>query len=120
MKDSKGKVRKFMEERDWLNQPPADVAKSIIIEAAELLEHFQWNNFFDEQVEKDPDAKQEIVDELADVFIYSIEMAILLDCDIDKIIESKLAKAAKKYPVGLVNGKLGSKKYKEIKKKYRS
>ena len=43
-----------MEERAWLDQPVADVAKSIIIEAAELLEHFQWNNFFAEQVENDP------------------------------------------------------------------
>lgn len=108
-----------MEERDWLNQPTADVAKSIIIEAAELLEHFQWNNYFDEEIEKDPEMKQEIVHELADVFIYATEMAILLNVNIEDIVDAKLAIAAKKYPVGVVNGKLGSKKYKEIKKEYR-
>ena len=119
MEKVKQTVRKFMEERNWLNQPTADVAKSIIIEAAELLEHFQWNNYFDEEIEKDPEMKQEIVHELADVFIYATEMAILLNVNIENIVNAKLAIAAKKYPVGVVNGKLGSKKYREIKKEYR-
>jgi len=118
-KELKKIVKDFMAERDWLNQPPADVAKSIVIEAAELLEHFQWSDFFSEDVSKDPEAKQEIVEELADVFIYAIEMSILLDCDMTDIVTAKLNKAAKKYPVGVVNGKLGSKKYKDIKKKHR-
>ena len=109
-----------MEERNWLNQPAGDVAKSIVIEAAELLEHFQWNNFFEEEVEKDPKIKKEIIEELADVFIYAIEMSILLDVEMSKIVHDKLLAAAKKYPVGVVNGKLGSRKYKEIKKKYRA
>jgi NTP pyrophosphatase (non-canonical NTP hydrolase) len=120
MKNVKNVVKKFMKDRNWLNQPPADVAKSIIIEAAELLEHFQWNNYFQEEIEKDPDMKQEIIDELADVFIYAIEMSILLNCNIEKIVQSKLERAAKKYPVGIVNGKLGSKRYREIKKKHRA
>ncbi len=120
MNEVKKEVQKFMEERDWLGQPPADVAKSIIIEAAELLEHFQWSSFFCEEVEKDQKTKNEIVAELADVFIYAVEMAILLDVNIGDIVHAKLIKAAKKYPVGVVNGKLGSKKYKEIKKKYRA
>ena len=112
-------VQKFMEERNWLNQPPVDVAKSIIIEAAELLEQFQWNNYFQEEIEKDPEMRQEIIDELADVFIYAVEMSILMKCDIKEIIQSKLDRAAKKYPVGVVNGKLGSKRYREIKRKHR-
>jgi NTP pyrophosphatase (non-canonical NTP hydrolase) len=120
MKNTKEEVRKFMEERNWLNQPAGDVAKSIVIEAAELLEHFQWNNFFEEEVEKDPKIKKEIIEELADVFIYAIEMSILLDVEMSKIVHDKLLAAAKKYPVGVVNGKLGSRKYKEIKKKYRA
>ncbi|MDE2010854.1 MAG: nucleotide pyrophosphohydrolase [Patescibacteria group bacterium] len=119
MENIKDEVRKFMKERDWLNQPASDVAKSIVIEAAELLEHFQWNSFFAEEVEKDHELKQEIVKELADVFIYAIEMAIVLDVDIADIVHQKLLAAAKKYPVGVVNGKLGSKRYKEIKKEYR-
>jgi dCTP diphosphatase len=119
MKDFKKEVRDFMAERNWLDQPASDVAKSIVIEAAELLEHFQWNSFFAEEVEKDPELKKEIIEELADVFIYATEMSILLDCDIAEIVHQKLLKAGLKYPVGVVNGKLGSKKYKEIKKAYR-
>ena len=60
------------------------------------------------------------VEELADVFIYATEMSILLDVEMSKIVHDKLLTAAKKYPVGIVNGRLGSRKYKEIKKKYRS
>lgn len=119
MKDFRQKVKEFMLERNWLSQPSSDIAKSIIIEAAELLEHFQWINYAAEDVLKNPALKQEIVDELADVFIYATEMAIQLDCDIGEIIHEKLVKAGKKYPVGVVNGKLGSKKYREIKKAYR-
>ena len=113
-------VKDFMTEREWLSQPPADVAKSIIIEGAELLEHFQWSNPLIQEVEKEPELKEEIVKELADIFIYSIEMSILLGVDIEQIVHDKLVAAAKKYPVGVVNGKLGSKKYKEIKKQHRA
>lgn len=109
-----------MKDRDWLDQPPGDIAKSIIIEAAELLEHFQWSTFFSEQVELDPTAKAEIIEELADVFIYAIEMSIILNCSIEDIVRKKLAKAALKYPVTEVSGKLGSRKYREIKRNYRT
>ena len=119
MKDFKREVKEFMLERDWLGQPSSDIAKSIIIEAAELLEHFQWINYSADDVLKNPQMRQEIIDELADVFIYATEMAIQLDCDIAEIIHDKLVKAGKKYPVGVVNGKLGSVKYKEIKRAYR-
>lgn len=120
MDDIKEEVREFMKERKWLDQPPGDVAKSIVIEGAELLEHFQWSNFFDEEIEKDPQIREEIKQELADVLIYCLEMAIILDCDPKEIIRSKLALAAKKYPAGSVDGQLGSKKYREIKKRHRA
>jgi len=113
-------VKKFMDERDWNDQPPGDIAKSIIIEAAELLEHFQWSSFFSEDATKDPRIKQEIIDELADVFVYAIEMSIALDCNIETIVKNKLKKAAKKYPPKKVMGFLGSKAYREIKKRHRA
>lgn len=119
MKNIKETVKEFMAARNWLNQPPADVAKSIVIEGAELLEHFQWTQFFEEKPELDPEEKQEIIEELADVFIYAIEMSILLDCDIEDIIKAKLDKAAKKYPAK-DTVVLGSKGYKGIKKAYRA
>jgi len=120
MKDSKEEVRKFMEKRGWSDQPPADLAKSIVIEAAELLEHFQWENFFEEEVAKDPRIKKEIIKELADVFVYAIAMALVLKVDISEIVHDKLVAAAKKYPSSVINGRKVSKKYKEIKNKYRS
>lgn len=119
MKNIKEVVHAFMAERKWLNQPPADVAKSIVIEAAELLEHFQWTQFFQENPEIDPAEKEEIKEELADVLIYAIEMAILLECDIEDIVKAKLEKAAKKYPAK-ETVVLGSKGYKGIKKAYRA
>lgn len=86
-----------MLERGWENQLPADMAKSIVIEAAELLELFQWNNPITDQLKKEPEKIAEIKKELADVLIYSVAMAILIDADVEKIIKEKLAYAAKKY-----------------------
>ena len=87
---------KFQSERDWKQfHTPENLAKSISIEAAELLEHFQWNKDYD---------KQEVVDELADVFTYCFFMADALDVDVKEIILNKLEKTAKKYPVSKSKG----------------
>lgn len=119
MKDLVKKVKDFLEERNWLTQPPGDIAKSIVIESAELLEHFQWTSFFSEDPTLDPEEKEEIKEELADVLIYAIEMSLVLGCDIEEIVEKKLAKAARKYPANSTTV-LGSKKYKQIKKVHRA
>ena len=69
---------KFQSERDWKQfHTPENLAKSISIEAAELLEHFQWNKDYD---------KQEVVDELADVLTYCLFMADALDVDVMNLI----------------------------------
>ena len=87
---------KFQSERDWKQfHTPENLAKSISIEAAELLEHFQWNKDYD---------KQEVVDELADVLTYCFFMADALDVDVKEIILNKLEKTAKKYPVSKSKG----------------
>ena len=119
MKSIRNEVAAFMAERNWDKQPPADVAKSIVIEGAELLEHFQWSSFFAEDIENKPEIRQDIIDELADVFIYALQMSILLNCDVDTIIRSKLARAAKKYPVKLVKGKASVESYRKIKSQHR-
>ena len=86
------RIRKFTEERDWDQfHSPANLAKSIVIEAAELLECFQWSD-----TEYD---LQHIKEELADVLIYSYMMADNLHLDLDEIIEEKLIKNNLKYPV---------------------
>lgn len=97
----KREIIKFNEERDWGKfHSPDNLAKSISIEAGELLECFQWNNDFD---------KQEVCEELADVVNYCILLADKLDVDLEQIILDKLEKTKIKYPVEKARGT--SKKY---------
>lgn len=89
-------VKIFNEERNWGKfHTPENLAKSISIEAAELLECFQWNDQFNEQ---------EVYDELADVLTYCVQLAITLDVNIEDIILRKLEKTRKKYPVEKAKG----------------
>jgi dCTP diphosphatase len=78
-------------ERDWNGNAPRSYASSIVIEAAELLEHFQWS-------ETPVGDKEALADELADVLIYCFQFAQVLDIDMAEAIKHKLAKAAIKYP----------------------
>lgn len=101
MKEVKREIIKFNEERDWGQfHSPDNLAKSISIEAGELLECFQWNNDFD---------KQEVCEELADVVNYCILLADKLDVDLEQIVLDKLEKTKIKYPVEKSKGT--SKKY---------
>lgn len=90
------KIKKFNEDRDW-NQfhSPENLAKSISIEAGELLECFQWSNEYN---------KEEVCNELADVMNYCILLAEKLDVDIKTIILDKLELSEKKYPVEKAKG----------------
>jgi len=90
MKEIKEKLIEFQRQRDWKKfHTPENLAKSIAIEAAELLEHFQWQKEYD---------IDEVADELADVFNYCFLMAIELDLDVKEIILNKMDKNAVKYP----------------------
>ncbi len=101
-------VIRFRDERNWKQfHTPKDLSISLALEAAELLECFQWSGS-DTHVEGKLDAMKE---ELADVFIYSILMASSLDLDIGTIIYDKLTKNGKKYPVVKSYG--NAKKYSE-------
>ena len=89
-------IKQFNEERDWDQfHSPENLAKSISIEAGELLECFQWNNNYN---------KEEVCEELADVFTYCIQMAMKLNVDHEEIILNKLEKTKKKYPVDKSKG----------------
>ncbi len=89
-------IRQFIADRDWRQfHTPDNMAKSISIEAGELLECFQWS---DEPRDGD---WEHVHEELADVMIYCIQMADLLGVDLDEIIHSKMEKNAKRYPVEL-------------------
>ena len=104
MKELEEKIVKFAEDRDWLQfNTPENLAKSISIEAGELLECFQWNNEYD---------KQHVCEELADVMNYCILMANKLDVDMEEILLMKLEQNKKKYPVEKC--KASSKKYTEL------
>ncbi|MFA6585694.1 MAG: nucleotide pyrophosphohydrolase [Candidatus Paceibacterota bacterium] len=124
MKKLEKESKNFLTERGWHKLKPSDLAKSISIESAELLELFQWTNPSLEDVKKDKEKISEIKKELADVFLYSIYMSVLLGFDTKKIILDKLEYARKKFPPSIVKNK-GDKEpgtedfYHKIKKSYR-
>ena len=120
MNDSQELIKKYLDERDWNNLKPADIAKSVMIEGAELLELFQWKNHTVDEINADPVLKSNMEKEIADVVIYSIELAIHLDIDISKAIKMKIEHNAKKYPASKVKDSTsGDDFYMEQKMKYR-
>lgn len=97
MKELMEEIKEFNEERDWGKfHSPENLAKSISIEAGELLECFQWNG--------ETYDKEEVCEELADVFTYCIQMAMKLGVEPEEIIRKKLDKTRKKYPVEKAKG----------------
>ena len=97
IKELSEKIKVFNDARDWDQfHSPANLAKSISIEANELLECFQWddNNYCIDDVKE----------ELADVLSYCIQMATKLDLDIKEIVIDKLKKTEEKYPVEKAKG----------------
>jgi dCTP diphosphatase len=106
-------LRKFRDERDWKQfHDPKNLATSISIEAAELLELFQWTHGVDaERVAQQH--KEKVADEIADVAIYLLELCDIVGIDIERAIEAKLEKNAQKYPVDKSRGV--STKYTDLK-----
>ena len=93
----KQRIDKFNKDRDWDQfHSPVNLAKSISIEANELLECFQWS---DTNYEID-----EVKEELADVMNYCIQMSQVLNVDLIEIINQKMDKTEKKYPVDKAKG----------------
>ena len=126
MKNLEKKIHKYLKDRNWHNLRPSDLAKSISIESAELLELFQWENLPLAEVKKDKEKLEAISNELADVMVYAFDMAVLLGLDTRKIIHKKLTHITKKYPAHLMRKNGGSESgsgadaiYWKIKKKYR-
>ena len=97
LKQVQDQIRRFNQERDWDQfHTPENLAKSIAIEAGELLECFQWDNSFDIQA---------VCDELADVMNYCLVMADMLNVDPATILEKKLRQNEAKYPVEKCKGR---------------
>lgn len=96
MEELTKKIREFAEDRDWLQfNTPENLAKSIVIEAGELLECFQWNNDYD---------KNELKYEIADVMNYCILLCSQIGVDPKEIILEKMEISAKKYPIEKAKG----------------
>lgn len=90
------RIKRFNEEREWDQfHSPSNLAKSISIEAGELLECFQWNDNFD---------IDDVLEELADVTNYCLQMAQVLGVDIIDVVNKKIDVSEKKYPVDKAKG----------------
>lgn len=104
-KETIDRILKFSKDRDWNKyHTPANLAKSISIEANELLECFQWSN--------DDYKIEHVREELADVIIYCIDMLYELGLDADEIVNNKMNQNEKKYPVDKARG--NARKYNEL------
>ena len=92
------RIRRFSEERDWDQfHSPANLAKSISIEANELLECFQWSD--------DNYDINEVKEELADVLVYCRNMLDKLNLDEDEIVNAKMEQNERKYPISKAKGR---------------
>ena len=99
------RLAKFRDDRDWAQfHTPENLAKSIMIEGAELLEHFQWDNNID---------ITDVSEEIADVMAYCMLLADRLGINMEEAMNRKIDKNEEKYPADLVRG--SSKKYTEYK-----
>ncbi len=106
------KLRRFAKERDWDQfHSPKNLAMALSVEAAELMEHFQWLSEADSQ--SMPNEKRtKIREEVADVFLYLIRLADKLDIDLAAAAEGKIEINASKYPIQKARG--NNKKYTDL------
>jgi NTP pyrophosphatase (non-canonical NTP hydrolase) len=101
----KARMAAFVDERDWQQfHSPKNLSMSIAIEAAELMEHFQWLTVEQSQ-QLGADALQEIGEELADIVLYSLSLANYLQIDLSETVLAKMEKNQRKYPKEKVRGK---------------
>lgn len=112
LSDIQQKVVQFRDDRNWKQfHNPKDLAISLLLEASEVLEHFQWKST-EEMQRHVQDRKEDVSEELADVLYWVLLMANDLNIDIVDAFNKKLAKNDKKYPVDKASG--NHKKYTEL------
>jgi len=105
-------LRRFASERQWDQfHSPKNLAIALTIEAAELLEHFQWLTE-DQSSSLPPNVRDKVILEMADVLLYLVRLADKLDADLIEAAKRKLSINAQKYPVSLAKG--SAKKYTEF------
>lgn len=102
-------VRQFVEERDWRQfHAPKNLSMSLAIEAAELMEHFQWiDAAASRTLADDPSKLAAVGEELADVLCYALALANELGLDVSTAVRAKMLKNAQKYPIAEIRGRYG-------------
>lgn len=100
-------VRRFVDERDWRQfHSPKNLSMSLAIEAAELMEHFQWIDIAESRaVKNQPEKLDEVREELADVLCYALALANELNIDLATAVHEKMVKNAIKYPAEQSRGR---------------
>jgi len=105
LNDLKQKLQQFVDERDWAQfHSPKNLAMAMIVEAAELVEHFQWNTELESSVLDDA-KREQVGHELADTFVYLLRIAEVLNIDLIEVTNKKIELNALKYPVDKARGK---------------
>lgn len=114
VQELKDLIATFSAERNWgRHHTPKNLAISIALEAAELLEHFQWDEYQNND-------RAEIESELADILAYVLNFANVMDIDVATAYRNKMKKINEKYPVEIFNmEKVSKDEFFQIKKKYR-
>jgi NTP pyrophosphatase (non-canonical NTP hydrolase) len=102
-------VRRFVDERDWHQfHSPKNLSMALAIEAAELMEHFQWiTTDASRSIHERPEKLAEVRDELADVLCYALALANELDIDVGTAMRDKMVKNERKYPATEYRGRYG-------------
>jgi len=104
LEDLRNQLREFARVRDWEQfHSPKNLAMAMIVEAAELTEHFQWLTEVQSQA-LDPEKREQVAQELADVLLYLVRLADRLDIDLMDAAQRKLVINAQKYPADKVRG----------------
>lgn len=103
--DLKLKLQQFVDERDWAQfHSPKNLAMAMIVEAAELVEHFQWDTEAESGALTN-NKREQVAHELADTFVYLLRIAEVLNIDLIEVTNKKIALNALKYPVAKARGK---------------
>ncbi len=111
LQELRNKINDFVTARDWDQfHSPKNLAMAMIVEAAELVEHFQWNTL-EESYELTPEKREAVSHELADTFVYLLRIAEVLEIDLIEAANQKIILNGQKYPVEKVKG--SNKKYTE-------
>lgn len=111
LQELRNKINDFVTARDWDQfHSPKNLAMAMIVEAAELVEHFQWNTL-EESRELTPEKREAVSHELADTFVYLLRIAEVLEIDLIEAANQKIILNGQKYPVDKVKG--SNKKYTE-------